>query len=208
MNHERTPTDRTKRPLNAAKLDELALAYVARFATSSGKLARYLSRKVAESKWIDERSSEEAIQAAVNRMEEMRYLDDSQYARMRGGAMMRRGLGPARVRAQLRFDGISAENSQEALDALTGDGDDAGDDMDWGRASTDGATQAAIRFAQRRRFGPFSVAAAEDRAVREKQVAAFIRAGHGMNLARRILALPPMDHPHPDDVAAILHDQD
>ncbi|MCC2602952.1 regulatory protein RecX [Sphingopyxis yananensis] len=204
MNHERTPTDRTKRPLNAAKLDELALAYVARYATSSGKLARYLSRKVAESKWIDDQSPEEAIQTAVNRMEEMRYLDDGQYARMRGGAMMRRGLGPARVRAQLRFDGISAENSEEALDELRGDG---GSDDDWGQAGADGATQAAIRFAQRRRFGPFAATATEDRAVREKQVAAFIRAGHAMNLARRILALPPMDHPHPDEVAAILANQ-
>jgi regulatory protein len=204
MSRERTPTDRTKRPLNAAKLDELALAYVARYATSRGKLARYLSRKVAESKWIDDQHSEECVQAAVNRMEQMRYLDDGQYARMRGGEMMRRGLGPARVRAQLHFDGISADDSSAALEELRGPAPDEAED--WGRQA-DPVTQAAIRFAQRRRLGPFAAQAAADRTTREKQVAAFLRAGHAMNLARRILALPPMDGPHPDEVAAILAEE-
>lgn len=201
MSRERTPTDRTKRPLNAAKLDELALAYVARYATSRGKLARYLSRKVAESKWIDDQNSEESIDAAVNRMEQLRYLDDGQYARMRGGAMMRRGLGPARVRAQLHFDGISADDSSAVLAELRGEG--RGEDDRDGQG-IDAVTQAAIRFAQRKRLGPFAAQAAQDRPMREKQVAAFLRAGHAMGLARRILALPPMDGPHPDEVAVLL----
>ena len=35
---------RNTRPINAARLEEMALAYVARFATSAGKLADYLKR--------------------------------------------------------------------------------------------------------------------------------------------------------------------
>ncbi len=41
-------TRRPPRPLDAALLDELALGYVARFATSTGKLSAYLNRKLRE----------------------------------------------------------------------------------------------------------------------------------------------------------------
>jgi hypothetical protein len=54
MANRRAPSDRSKRPLGAARLDELALAYVARFATSRAKLTRYLSRKIRESEWTDD----------------------------------------------------------------------------------------------------------------------------------------------------------
>ena len=47
------------------------------------------------------------------------------------------------------------------------------------------AVDAALRFAERRRMGPFASAAA-DRAQREKWIAAMIRAGHGFGLARAI----------------------
>ena len=39
------------RPLDAAALDQLALRYVERFATTRGKLADYLRRKVRERGW-------------------------------------------------------------------------------------------------------------------------------------------------------------
>ena len=48
MANRRTPSDRSKKPLDASRLDELALAYVARFATSRAKLLRYLGRKLRE----------------------------------------------------------------------------------------------------------------------------------------------------------------
>ena len=111
MAKRRAPFDRSKRPLSAAKLDELALAYVARFATSRAKLTRYLSRKVRESEWIDERDAMAACAAIADRMERLNYLDDRQYAAMRAGAMTRRGLGVRRVKAQLYADGIAEQDS-------------------------------------------------------------------------------------------------
>jgi regulatory protein len=184
MDARNKPTDRTKKPLDAAKLDELALAYVARFATSKGKLARYLSRKLSESKWIDAQNGEEAIAAAIEKMERLKYLDDQQYAQMKSGAMMRRGLGINRVKAQLRFDGVSDDDRERAL-AI--DGKDA--------------VLAALRFAQRKRLGPFGAETLSDRAQYEKKVAAFLRAGHPMRLAREILSMDPMDAPDVMDIA-------
>ncbi|HWV59626.1 MAG TPA: RecX family transcriptional regulator, partial [Sphingopyxis sp.] len=120
MPKHRAPYDRSKRPLGAAKLDELALAYVARFATSRAKLTRYLSRKVRESEWIDDSDAMAACAAIADRMEHLRYLDDRQYAAMRAGAMTRRGLGARRVKAQLYADGIAEQDSGAAIEAAEG----------------------------------------------------------------------------------------
>lgn len=176
MANRRAPSDRSRKPLGAARLDELALAYVARFATSRAKLLRYLSRKVRESHWADDTDAMTACEAIADRMERLRYLDDRQYAAMRAGAMTRRGLGVRRVKAQLHIDGIAVEDAGEAIEAAEGE-----------------AVRAAIGFARRRRFGPFAAVAADDPRMRERQVAAFARAGHAPGLARRILAVPPGD---------------
>lgn len=186
MPKHRAPYDRSKRPLGAAKLDELALAYVARFATSRAKLTRYLARKVRESEWIDDIDAMTACEAIADRMERLRYLDDRQYAAMRAGAMTRRGLGVRRVKAQLYVDGIAAEDGDEAIAAAEG-----------------AAVAAAVGFARRRRFGPFAARTNDDPKQRERQIAAFLRAGHSMAIAHRILSVPPGD----DAALAALDDE-
>ena len=100
MPKHRAHPDRSKRPLGAAKLDELALAYVARFATSRAKLTRYLARKVRESEWMDESDAMAACEAIADRMERLRYLDDRQYARRT--PKPRRVIAPARIAAYWR----------------------------------------------------------------------------------------------------------
>lgn len=176
MANRRASPDRSKRPLGAARLDELALAYVARFATSRAKLTRYLSRKIRESEWSDDLDAMTACAAVADRMERLQFLDDRQYATMRGAAMTRRGLGVRRVKAQLYVDGIDAADSGEAIEA-----------------AEEAALTAAVGFARRRRFGPFGIRPVDDPKLRERQVAAFLRAGHSLTLTRRILAVPPGD---------------
>jgi regulatory protein len=176
MPKHRAPSDRSKRPLGAARLDELALAYVARFATSRAKLTRYLSRKIRESEWTDEIDAMTACESIADRMERLQFLDDRQYAAMRAGAMTRRGLGVRRVKAQLYVDGIAPEDSGEAIETAEG-----------------AAISAAVGFARRRSFGPFATRGGDDPKQHERQLAAFLRAGHGLSLARRILTIAPGD---------------
>ena len=176
MANRRTPSDRSKRPLGAARLDELALAYVARFATSRAKLTRYLSRKIRESEWADDVDAMTACEAIADRMERLQFLDDRQYAAMRAGAMTRRGLGVRRVKAQLYVDGIAPEDSGEAIETAEG-----------------AAISAAVGYARRRRFGPFATRGRDDPKERDRQLSAFLRAGHSFALARRILAIAPGD---------------
>ena len=84
--------------------------------------------------------------------------------------------GMRRVRAQLFVDGIDEADAGEAINAAEG-----------------AAMASAVGFARRRRFGPFARQPLDDPAQRERQVAAFARAGHAPALARRILAVPPGD---------------
>lgn len=176
MGHGHARSVRHPKPLDAARLDELALAYVARFATSRAKLARYLARKIRESDWRDAADAMTSCEAAVAKMERLGFVDDQQYAAMRGAAMTRRGLGERRVRAQLRIDGIGEGDAGEAIEN-----------------ARKAALTAALGFARRRRLGPYAAASATDPALRERQVAAFVRAGHSPSLARRILAIGPGD---------------
>jgi regulatory protein len=53
------------------------------------------------------------------------------------------------------------------------------------------AVAAALRFAKRRRIGPFAAAAIRDPREREKALGAMVRAGHGFGIARAIIALSP-----------------
>ncbi|QNO25688.1 RecX family transcriptional regulator [Sphingopyxis sp. OPL5] len=186
MANRRASSDRAKRPLDAARLDELALAYVARFATSRAKLARYLSRKICESDWVDTIDGPAACAAAVAKMDRLGFVDDKQYAGMRAGAMTRRGLGVRRVKAQLWVDGIDSADSVAAIATAEG-----------------AALSAALGFARRRRLGPYAREAIADPAQRERHVAAFARAGHSLALARRILATAPGDEAALDDEAGL-----
>jgi regulatory protein len=55
----------------------------------------------------------------------------------------------------------------------------------------------ALAFARRKRIGPYA-AVPPDRPAREKALAALLRAGHPLDLARRIVALAPGEEPDDD----------
>jgi len=151
------------KPLNAALLETLALNYVGRFATSRGKLIAYLSRKLRERGW--DGPDAPPIEQVADRLVELRYVDDAAYAEMKSGAMQRQGMGPRRIAQKLTMDGIDeTERTAAAPDAAER----------WA---------AAERLARRRRIGPYS-AGGPYRALREKQIATFLRAGHRMTEAR------------------------
>lgn len=167
------------RPIDADGLENLALGYVGRFATSRAKLIAYLQRKLREREWTSEEAPN--IEAIADRLVTLRYVDDEAYATMKSGAMQRRGLGRRRIADALRQDGISDDLSSNAAPDHT---------ERW---------EAACRLARRKRIGPFAEDV-PDRPTREKQLAAFLRAGHDLDLARRWVDSAPGDFPpQPDD---------
>lgn len=181
MNGQRKPR-RAPPPLNEAKLQELALAYVGRFATTRAKLGAYLSRKVRERGWSGEREPD--LAALANRFAERGYVDDAAYALSKAQGLTARGYGQRRVVEKLRIAGV-----EEA---------DAGAARDHARQE---AVAAALRFAERRRIGPFARERLAERSEREKAIGAMVRAGHAFGLARAIVEMEPGTAIDVDDLA-------
>ena len=154
------------------KLDELALAYVARFAVSAAKLDAYLRRKLRERGWEGE--TQPPVEALVERFVAAGYIDDAAYARSKTGSLLRRGYGMRRVAQSLGAAGIG-EEARAAAPAGQGE-----------------RRQAALVLARKRRLGPFGPGAA-DRAAREKQIAAMLRAGHPLDSARELVDAPSIE---------------
>lgn len=162
---------RPRPPLDPGTLDELALTYVGRFATTRAKLASYLSRKVRERGW--DGPSAPDFDRIVERLAELGYVDDAAYALAKARSLTARGYGVRRVSQSLRAAGIEEEDSGDARELAESE-----------------AVEAALRFARRRRIGPYAESVA-DRAQKERALAAMIRAGHSFALAKAILRLEP-----------------
>lgn len=160
------------KPLNSVRLNDLALHYVARFATSAAKLEDYLKRKLRERGWEGE--GDPALRALVERFVAAGYVDDLAYARAKSGSLLRRGYGQRRVGQALHAAGIGEEVREEV------------------RAGKGAQRRAALALAQKRRFGPFG-SAELDRQAREKQIAAMLRAGHPLDMARALIGAANQD---------------
>ena len=155
------------KPLDAAGLNALALAYVGRYATTRGKLVRYLARKLRERGAAD--GSTASPDDAADRMVAYGYVDDAGFAQNRADALHAQGYGDRRVRGVLAQAGIERDIVEQALPH---DGERA--------------RHAAETYARRKRFGPYANKPI-DPPLMQKQLAAMIRAGHDFALARAIL---------------------
>jgi regulatory protein len=187
---------RERKPLDPARLEELATAYVARFATTAARLRRYLVRKVGERGFVSSGDAgsegetpqgseavefaQPVIDALVDRFVRSGYVDDETFARARAGGLLRRGYGGRRIDMALREAGV-----EEPVRA----------DLQPGEAE---ARAAVLALARKRRFGPFGgklggeedagfEAMQQQRALREKQLAALVRAGHDFAHARAVI---------------------
>ena len=174
-------TSKSRRPpLDRAALDRLALAYVARFATTRAKLSQHLNRKVEQRGWAEDGAP--PVTAIVERLAALGYVDDQVFARARANALTRKGYGRRRVAAALAGAGIDADDADAAIRG------DRPEDIE--EDEGDAAMTVALAFARRRRIGPFA-SAPPDEAARRRAFAALMRAGHDSDVARRILALAP-----------------
>jgi regulatory protein len=125
--------------------------------------------------------SEPPLDAIVARFADLGYVDDCALAEARGRALALRGYGVRRLGVALGVLGIAEEDGREAR-----------------RQAEAIAWDTALSFARRRRFGPFAEQP-PDRKAKRRAFAAMMRAGHTVDLVRRILAAPPGIVPKGDD---------
>ncbi len=164
-----------RRAVTAQSLDNAALHYLGRFASSSANLRRVLLRKVARAS----ESGDEA-QAGASLIEDLiqRYLrsgllDDRAYAAQAAASLARRGASRFSIGGRLGQKGVARELVKAALAAL----DEAGGSE----------LAAACALVRRRRLGPYRAEGARAE-WRQKDLATLARAGFGLDLARRVLA--------------------
>lgn len=182
---KRAMARRAARPLK--ELDEpmlgrLALRYVERFATTRAKLVVYLRRKIRERGWSGALPPDP--QALAERFADQGYIDDAAFALAKARGLTARGYGRRRLTDTLRQAGVAEEDGAVALDH-----------------ADENKVSAALRFAERRRIGPFALVPPADPKARDKALGAMLRAGHGYALARAIVALAPGAAVDPEELA-------
>ena len=154
-------------------LNNAALFYLSRFASSSGNLRRVLMRKVTRSAahyGDDPAPFKPVVDALVAKYTANGAINDTLYAESQARSLRRRG-GSARVIVQkLSAKGVPAEIVAETASGLSEDGGDAA---------------AALRLAKRRRLGPFRTANRTEN--RQKDMAALGRAGFEYQVAAKIV---------------------
>lgn len=166
----------------AKSLENAALFYLGRFASSSGNLRRVLMRKVARAN--RERDATEAAAGArmvdeiIARYLESGLLDDRAYAAQAAASLARRGASRFSIAGKLAQKGVDPELAAEAIAAL-----------DEGGASELAAACALVR---RRRLGPYRPPGKRAE-WRQKDLASLARAGFGLGLARRVLRAPDVE---------------
>jgi len=166
-----------RQPLKATPeaLERAALRYLERYDSASGHLRRLLRRKVALSARVhgtDPEDGRAAVERVIARLVGLGLLDDARYARARVRSLLARGSAAAMIRARLRDKAVPTELIEAALAEET-------------EENGSSELRAALRYARRRRLGPFRP---EDRAERRnRDLAALGRQGFDYETARRVI---------------------
>ena len=169
------------RPLTAASLENAAVYYLSRFASSSGNLRRVLMRKVARAAQIGEEGGEEGraeagarmVDALIARYLEKGLLNDRAYAAQAASSLAQRGASRYSIAGKLAQKGVANDLVTQAIAELDEEGGSS-------------ELAAACALVRRRRLGPYR---APDKRpdFREKDLASLARAGFSLDLARRVL---------------------
>lgn len=172
---------RRRQPLKATPegLERSALYYLERYDSSSGHLRRLLRRKVQLSARVhgtDPEQGAAAVDRLLARLTGLGLLDDGRYARERVRSLLARGTSAAMIKAKLAAKAVPAALVEAALAEQLDD--DGGAEL-----------RAALRYARRRRLGPFRLEErpGERAERRQRDLAALGRQGFDYETARRVI---------------------
>ena len=168
--------DKTRRKVyklpDKDRLMRSAVAYLERYSSSSENLRRVMERKIARAARAHGREPSEfsdIVAATVERCIAIGLVDDTAYAETKASALRRRGTSRRQIEAKLAAKGVGKPLIARVL---------AADETD--------ETEAARRFARRRRLGPWRTRGSRDD-YRERDMAALCRAGFGFDIAREVV---------------------
>jgi regulatory protein len=171
------------RKVDPGYLERVALWYLERWDAPPAGLRRILMKRVRRSVEAHGTDPEEAavwVDAVVARATEAGLVSDARYARDAVARWRARGGSAGRIRAALGAKGVPAEVIAEALARDASDTDIPPDHL------------AALRYARRRRFGPWRTAPKDADGLR-KELASLGRQGFSYAIARAVVDLDDRD---------------
>jgi regulatory protein len=188
MSGDNNKADGGKRPqkiprkVSAASLENAALYYLGRFATSSENLRQVLERRImraAKHHDTDVEACTQLVGDLIRRYLESGILNDGIYAQTQAASMNRRGKSLRAIRVHLRQKAVLSDTIDDAFAVLTGE-----------VGQPDLA--AAIAYARKRRLGPYRRDTGKPENP-DNELAALARAGFSYSLALRIVEAQNVD---------------
>lgn len=171
------------KPLSDARLLAMGQWYAERYVPTRARLRAYLLRRAAKpGAFVPESLGDMEARATqvADRLTQAGLIDDRAWTRGRVQALQARGKSLSAIRQDLRQKGVPADVVEASLAAL---------------AETPGQTDllAALRYAQRRRLGPYARAEAEREGRAQRDLAALARQGFSYDICRQVLSLEDRD---------------
>ena len=181
-----------RKPANVRMMTK-AVDYLGRYASSRHKLGQILQR-FANRKLTDYEADDiaAAIQQTIDQCSQLGYVDDGQFAVTVARNERRLGRSQSVIRQRLRQHALSDDIIAHAIAEV--DENNANGDM-----------KAAIRFARRRRLGPFAKRHSahhqrlNSHQWKKRDLGAMARAGFSMVISQQVL-----DHDNPDTINDLL----
>lgn len=162
------------RKITRQYLENAALYYLQRYASSAGNFRQVMRRKVKRSCDFHKTAPDDfypMVDELVARYKASGLLNDKVFAEARVAALRRQGRSTGVIYAQLQAKGLARDDIETALNAHN---DACG--------SENPELEAAVRLARRKRLGQ-----AKDPETRRKELAKLGRAGFGYEIARAAL---------------------
>ena len=156
-------------------LERAALSYLERYASSTANLRHVLMTRVKRSAFFHGTDPERGaawVDAIIARYAAAGILDDGAYAELHAERLFAQGYGRQRIALKLRQKGVGSDAIGMALDNLA-------------EQVLEPDLLAALRYAKRRRLGPYRSRDRPER--RDKDLAALARAGFDIDTARRVI---------------------
>ncbi|MCC3860645.1 regulatory protein RecX [Pseudemcibacter aquimaris] len=166
--------------LSQAYIQGAAYRYLERYATTEANLFFILRRKVerilADQEDVEEvrQNAETWINETVQKCVKMGLVDDRLYAESKFNSFMLSGNSLAQIKNKLRTKGVPQDIIAELIEAAKNDQPDLN-------------FKSAIKYARKRRFGPFRIREEQEN-TRNKEIAAMARAGFSYDETNRVLS--------------------
>ena len=184
MSNSKSSIRKIPRIMTRKRLENIAVHYLRRYASSCENLRRVLLRRADKAILFNGGDREEIklwIEDIINQMIRSNVLNDARYALDRTTTLRRMGRAPAKIRSQLTTKGISRAIIDNVLaeTAVTANGEDA-------------TLKAAMAYACRRNLGPFSEKPRTQDGIQKqnkKHLAILARAGFTYDIACLIIEM-------------------